>query len=372
MKLFDNLMALCEYDRTKFFYNDVNLSIDKKGRIFNYNYASYSDWLLPDALECRGIMFELDKDNNPVKVLSRPMEKFFNLNENPMTMDLDLSKVEYLMDKADGSLISSYLVDGFVYLKSKGSISSEQALEACKLINSEMYSEVRKVIKDNPEYTFNFEYVAPTNRIVLKYSEPALILLNARHNETGEYIDYDSLKAIKELRPILVTRYEPEEGWVERVYESQGIEGVVAQMSDGTKFKVKSHAYVSLHRTKDSITSNEDLFKAIVEGTSDDLKSLFANDQESLEKIKAFEEVYTQAIHDQVESVKMVYEANLGKDRKDYAINGQTEFNKAGVPQVFSAYMKMYNGFDYDVLLSCLNDLFVKYYTFFIPEVYKK
>lgn len=284
----------------------------------------------------------------------------------------DLSKVEYLMDKADGSLISSYIVDGFVYLKSKGSVTSEQAQEACKLINSETYSEVRKVIKDNPDHTFNFEYVAPTNRIVLSYSEPALILLNARHNDTGEYIDYNDLNSIQELKPILVTRYEPEEGWVEKVYDSQGIEGVVAQMSDGTKFKVKSHAYVSLHRTKDSITSNEDLFKAIVEGTSDDLKSLFAGDEESLEKIKVFEDVYNDTIHVQVENIKRIYEQNLGKDRKDYAINGQTEFNKLSTPQVFSAYMKMYNGFDYDILLSNLNDLFVKYYSYFVPENYKK
>lgn len=372
MKLFDNLMALCEYDRTKFFYVDVSLSLNNKARIFNYNYASYSDWLLPDALECRGIMFEIDAEGNPIKILSRPMEKFFNLNENPMTMNLDLSKVEYLMDKADGSLISSYIVDGFVYLKSKGSVTSEQAQEACKLINTEAYNDVRKVIKDNPDYTFNFEYVAPTNRIVLSYSEPALILLNARHNETGEYIDYNDLNSIKELKPILVTRYEPEEGWVDKVYESQGIEGVVAQMSDGTKFKVKSHAYVSLHRTKDSITSNEDLFKAIVEGTSDDLKSLFANDQVALDKINTFEEVYTKAIHSQVENIKQVYEQNLGKDRKDYAVNGQAEFNKLGIPQVFSAYMKMYNGFDYDVLFSVLNSLFVKYYGYFVPENYKK
>lgn len=87
MKLFDNLMALCEYDRTKFFYTDVNLSLGTTGRIFNYNYASYSDWLLPDALECRGIMFEIDAEGNPIKILSRPMEKFFNLNEHNVNIN---------------------------------------------------------------------------------------------------------------------------------------------------------------------------------------------------------------------------------------------------------------------------------------------
>ncbi|UQJ95715.1 RNA ligase 1 and tail fiber attachment catalyst [Klebsiella phage CPRSB] len=31
-------------------------------RIFNYRMASYTDWLKPGALECRGIMFEMDGD----------------------------------------------------------------------------------------------------------------------------------------------------------------------------------------------------------------------------------------------------------------------------------------------------------------------
>ncbi len=77
------------------------------------------------AQKFRGIMFEMDGDT-PIRIASRPMEKFFNLNENPMTMGIDISDVEYIMDKADGSLVSSYVDDGYLYLKSKTSLYSDQ------------------------------------------------------------------------------------------------------------------------------------------------------------------------------------------------------------------------------------------------------
>ena len=45
-------------------------------------------------------------------------------------------------------------------------------------------------------FTVNFEWCAPHNRIVLGYQEPKLSVLNARHNRTGEYMDWGLLKRI--------------------------------------------------------------------------------------------------------------------------------------------------------------------------------
>ena len=85
-ELFDNLMALQDpNDISKFFYKDVVTQPGTKCRIFSYNYAAYSDWLLPGALESRGIMFELDANNQPVRVMARPMEKFFNFHNRQLT-----------------------------------------------------------------------------------------------------------------------------------------------------------------------------------------------------------------------------------------------------------------------------------------------
>ena len=132
--LYNRLMKICLSDTTttKFFYKDFVSSMGTKFRVFSYHIASYTDWTQPGSLECRGIMFEMDFDK-PVRIASRPMHKFFNLNENPFTMNLDLSKAEFAMTKEDGSLVSSYIDKGYVYLKSKTSIFSDQALSASSL-----------------------------------------------------------------------------------------------------------------------------------------------------------------------------------------------------------------------------------------------
>ena len=204
-ELFNNLMELCKDSQRKFFYSDDVSASGRTYRIFSYNYASYSDWLLPDALECRGIMFEMDGEK-PVRIASRPMEKFFNLNENPFTMNIDLNDVDYILTKEDGSLVSTYLDGDEILFKSKGSIKSEQALMANGILMNINHHRLRDRLKELAEdgFTANFEFVAPTNRIVLAYQEMKIILLNVRENETGEYISYDDIYKDAILRPYLV------------------------------------------------------------------------------------------------------------------------------------------------------------------------
>ncbi len=49
--------------------------------IYNYRLASYTDFLHPNALNCRGTMFEVDAEGNPIRLAALPIEKFFNVNE---------------------------------------------------------------------------------------------------------------------------------------------------------------------------------------------------------------------------------------------------------------------------------------------------
>ena len=68
------------------------------------------------------------------------MEKSFKLNENPLTTGLDLTTVKLIEEKADGSLISTYLTgDAQLCIKTKGSIGSSQVLNAQKLVNDNQY-----------------------------------------------------------------------------------------------------------------------------------------------------------------------------------------------------------------------------------------
>jgi T4 RnlA family RNA ligase len=87
-KLYDDLMRLCQNNEAFFFTDQIIASITY--RIFNYRLASYTDWLAPHALECRGITFIVEGEGYtavPKFLASWPFEKFFNLHE--VTTDIN-------------------------------------------------------------------------------------------------------------------------------------------------------------------------------------------------------------------------------------------------------------------------------------------
>ena len=77
-KLFSDLMQLVSDSDGLFFFADQITNAGMNVRIFDYHLASYTDWLKPSAQECRGIMFEMN-EGSPVRIISRPMAKFYNL-----------------------------------------------------------------------------------------------------------------------------------------------------------------------------------------------------------------------------------------------------------------------------------------------------
>jgi T4 RnlA family RNA ligase len=138
-------------------------------QVFLYRWASYSRWTLDEfAVESRGITFQME-DNQPERLVSWPFEKFFNLHENPMTTNVDLSNPKEILLKEDGSLISTVDTHKGLWLKSKGSFHSPQAQQALQLLQTENYQDlhcwVKKLVKLG--FTVNMEYTAPQNWIVV-------------------------------------------------------------------------------------------------------------------------------------------------------------------------------------------------------------
>ncbi|ADO19582.1 RNA ligase A [Escherichia phage CJ20] len=370
IELYDNLMKLCaESDKGKFFYTDFVSPFETKFRIFSYNYASYSDWLLDDALECRGIMFEMD-DNGPVRIAARPMEKFFNLGENPMTMDLNLDEVVLVTAKADGSLVSTYMDQTNIAFKSKGSIKSSQAAESLQVFKQPHREAFRARVTEITEagYTCNMEYVAPTNRIVLPYQERDLILLNVRHNETGEYIPYPELFKDAALRPFLVEAYDLVS--IENVRGMKEIEGFVYELASGQKFKLKTEWYCALHHTKDSINNNERLFEVVVAGGADDVIAMFTGDDYAREKVNAFTIVHLDYLSNTLGLLLDAQKQLAGKDRREFAIKGQ-ELCKP-YPGLFSVLMNTYQRpQETEQTIAQINKVFLKNHKLYIPSDYQ-
>ena len=324
-ELFDSLMALTE-DSKVFFYKDYG-----PFRVFNYRLSSYSEFLRKAALDCRGTTFFMKEGATPLLVC-RPLPKFFNLAENPFTMDIPHAEIlnAQVFYKEDGSIISTYLnpETGEVRLKSKQNLFSEQSEAANYLLHTK-YEKSRNVIQTlvNEGWTFNFEYVAPTNRIVLEYPVSELRFLALRNNRTGQiktsdwfmednmFVDWNipSAPAFD-----MSTVY-----GIQDIKALDNMEGVVIYMPNGIIAKQKTDWYCSLHHLKDSVSSERRLFESIIDERVDDVKAMFTEDSVTIDRITAMENKIIPVYNEIVNTVESFYESNKELDRKSYAILGQ-------------------------------------------------
>jgi T4 RnlA family RNA ligase len=349
--LYTDLMTLCsDAAQDSFYYVDQSMG-ENLYRIFLYRLASYTEFQRPGALECRGHVFRIDADGNAIALVSMAMNKFFNLNENPFVMGLDLNGITHVMDKLDGSLIATVRTsDDSFFLKSKGSFYSTQARDATRLLDTPQYADLKAFCRASMLYdhTVNMEYMAPDNRIVIGYMEPTLKVLNVRCNRTGDYIP----EHVYDLHPVFSVASHPPPAdplvWVTSVYESEDdIEGYVCRIGN-TWFKLKTNKYSALHKTKDSITIPRRLFEACVKGGADDLRSMFATDALAMLQIDEMHEK-VKAIYNHLHAyVHSFYAANKHLERKEYALAGQADKELMGM-NAFGLAMNLYIGREADI-----------------------
>lgn len=336
-RLYSELIALTEGSES-FYFMDYG-----QYRVFNYRLASYTEFMKPSALEARGIMFFLEDGKDPVLVC-RPFKKFFNRNENPMTMNLDLSQVRHWAVKEDGSIITSYLEAGIgeLRVKSKQSLFSDQTKMATAFLDQPENAAFKAEVYDLTRMgnTVLFELVSPANRIVLEYPKTELRVIGVRSNFGGNcYSKY----LYKNSHPHIYFHWCKEFGGqdikAEDIAAMTGIEGFVGVMGDGLMFKDKTDWYKTLHHLKDSVNTPRRLFDAIIDETIDDAKSMFSTDTFMLERISEMESKVIPIYNKMIAYVEKFYEDNRGLERKDYAIKGQAE--SAGL---FSLVMGKYTG----------------------------
>ena len=348
-ELYANLLDLCASTES-FFYKDnpiTDCDLDTRiYRVFSYRLPSYTDFCRPDALECRGHTFEIDSEGNMIRLAALPPAKFFNNAENPMVMNLDFTGARQIMFKMDGSLISSLTHYGRLKLKSKMSFCSQQVLDAMDWINLPknlaFKSELERLSSVHG-ITVNMEWISPTNRIVIGYQESKLVVLNARDNWDGAYVTDEWMleNGFVETYSRWVERVSVEDAneFVKSVDRMTGIEGFVIELANGTFVKVKTDAYRSLHKTKDSITTPRRLFECILDQAADELRSLFHDDQFSLSLIRDMEDRVSKIYNHLVARVENFFSENRTLERKEYAIKGQKELNGMEFPLAMQKFL---------------------------------
>lgn len=200
----------------------------------------------------RGVIY----DTRTGEVLARPFHKFFNHSDESQVEEF--SPDTFIMgawDKADGSLGIQYVrPDGKVAIATRGSFESDQAIHATELINSPRYNKFRLSHAENTGFTFLWEIVYPTNRIVLNYGErDELIFIGTIWNEDGAFLPPGPDPDV----PVVQNMEAYTLGQVLEIPPRENAEGVVVWLDSLTAIKIKQADYVALHRIVSSLNLKE-------------------------------------------------------------------------------------------------------------------
>ncbi len=181
---------------------------------------------------CRGLI--TDEEGN---IVARPFRKFFNWEEHKDALpDGDFQ----VFEKMDGSLGILYWIGDKPYIATRGSFSSDQAVEANKMLYDRYQSRFDQFDRTK---TYLFEIIYPQNRIVVDYGGISdLILLAVLDTETGAEHPH-TLEGFLSA-PV----YEAKDLAALKANQKNNAEGYVIRWQDGFRLKIKFEEYVRLHR----------------------------------------------------------------------------------------------------------------------------
>jgi hypothetical protein len=211
----------------------------------------------------------VDKEGNPV---SLSFKKFFNWDEKP-NLDAPPSNLNgaQLIEKLDGSTLIFSRYKGHTVIRTRGTSDARLQLNGYEIdFLCDKYPAFIKELesRENDCFSYVFEWLSPTNRIVLNYgSEPDMALVAIIGHDSYEYANQDMLDATAKslgLRRPRTFNYNSIEEMKQSIEVLRDQEGVCVYYNQGQSIrKVKAAHYLYLHRAKSEISSIEkviDLF----------------------------------------------------------------------------------------------------------------
>lgn len=196
-----------------------------------------------------------DKDGN---LISPSLKKFFNLYEKPGLNPTPNSLNGWAVhEKIDGSTLIATSYNKQIQIRSRGTFDArglDNGSEFYELLNR--FPEFSEYLLLYSNYSFIFEIVSPSQRIVIDYPELDFYLLHIIDKEDYSLFDDDHLDHVANLfdfkRP---KRYSFEDfnSLVMDVQQWQESEGVVIR-NDQHLVKIKSLNYLKLHTFKSDLS----------------------------------------------------------------------------------------------------------------------
>jgi T4 RnlA family RNA ligase len=343
---YEQAVELCSGEESPFY--ESKMVVDGFNvSVFNYRLAQYKDFSNPvpekpelKGYEMRGLTFIFNEDGSLFNryVL---LEKFFNLNQVPESLYSVVKnyKIKFVNNKEDGSIASFVkLPNGKIVGKSKMGFDNDQAdgINRVYKTNKEVKSLVDWALSN--DIVPIFEYVAPNNRIVLRYPSEELILLRLRDNKTGKHIDIrDHLDKVGSIR---IAPFEDEikdlDGLIDLTAVQVDKEGSIVTCEDEFGrdffFKLKTPWYCERHGLL-----TEDLYREhiiigyILDDKIDDILGQVPEDEKEAHiRINKIISIVKRSLNEKTLEIKKAYEdyINSGISRKDYALQkkGNTNF----------------------------------------------
>lgn len=302
--------------------------------------------------ECRGIKF----CNHTGKIIVRPYHKFFNLGEKEFKHSRLPEEPYQVIEKLDGSMVTPIpMRDGSFRLGTKMGITDVSRWAEAHIQGKKNYTKFIKLCV--PEITPIFEWCSRKQRIVIDYPEDQLILTAMRWNDTGEYMEYETLVEYGEDYDIPVVKlcnHLPIDYLSELVRGFTDSEGVVARYTNGHMFKIKAEQYMQLHRTKDLLRWEKDVIDIIISHKLDDLIPLLP--PHDVARIEDYSKAFWSHFNTTVDKLWSVYVdgfSRSGGDKRTFAI----DIAKDMTPEIRSVCFAIWNKTKIDLRDSLLTTI---------------
>jgi RNA ligase len=317
MKLFDYI------DQSEFEYGvvagyiNVNYHPTEEGlRIICYSQTCNAEKYWNDTTKkCRGLI--VDKDDN---IISRPFEKFFNLEEYDDLTVIDGYAADFgweIYEKLDGSLGILYWIGDTPYIATKGSFTSQQALHATHLLHTKYRHTWSHLLRSK---TYLFEIIYPGDLHIVKYNNVDDIFLLAVIS-TENFFEYPAA-VFKDLFPVAKKYYC--DNWKEarNIFDGTNREGFVIKFGP-VRVKMKYEEYWRLHYLKSGL-SEKMIRKCLADGDMSPIaEALTLCDEEQVifynDLIKKYTDKYAEIMDRCVEDYRTDFET-----KKDAALYFKT------------------------------------------------
>lgn len=268
-------------------YNDIfnSLQTNQKDNylLIRYGIAEMQEGMWEDEnsiyRECRSLVIDLEKE----EIVTCPFRKFFNLNEvkenniDTIKKDIEKAKIFEITNKLDGSMQCARWYNNNIFMNGSMALDKNASFrleEGTSMLNDNY----KRMIKENQDYTFIFEYISLKDVHVVLYnkSQEGLYLIGIRNCYTGEELSYANIKRFSKKYNVPMTNIESisfgEMLSQMKTYKSSDKEGWVLNI-DGHKVKVKCDDYIQLHRILDKYASVNVIIKNIADDKFDDMMS---------------------------------------------------------------------------------------------------